>query len=68
MNNKRAPNLAGYDDIADYILKHGAGNPGYSSESEVEDLPNSKITLPEDFMGRKKNSQVALRLNVRFTL
>jgi hypothetical protein len=46
VNNKKIPNLARYDDIADFIYSRGGG---YSSESEVDDIPESKIVLPEDF-------------------
>ena len=39
-------------------------DPGaYSSESELDDLPGSKIELPDDFQNRKKNTNVALRLH-----
>jgi hypothetical protein len=50
------PNLAGYANIADYILKGKRDAGAYSSESELEDLPGSKITLPDDYQGRKKNT------------
>jgi len=36
---------------------------GYSSESEIDDLPGSKINLPADFHDKKANTQVALRLH-----
>ena len=29
----------------------------------MEDLPGSKITLPEDYLDKKKDSEVALRLH-----
>ena len=68
-NKNKVPNLSGYNDIADFIL-HGqrrqSSNPdygAYSSESEIDDLPGSKITLPEDYQDRKKNTNVALRLH-----
>lgn len=35
----------------------------YSSESEIDDLPGSKVTLPEDYQDKKKNTQVAIRLH-----
>lgn len=39
-------------------------DPGaYSSESELDDLPGSKIELPDDYQNRKKNTQVAMRLH-----
>jgi ribosome biogenesis protein SSF1/2 len=40
------PNLARYDDIADFIYSRGGG---VSSESEADDIPESKIVLPDDF-------------------
>lgn len=45
------PNLARYNDIADYVLhsKNRSDAGAYSSESEVDDLPGSKIQLPNDF-------------------
>jgi len=53
------PNLAKFNDVADFILhSRGGGNQtgAYSSESEVDDLPGSKIELPDDFQDKKKNS------------
>jgi len=35
----------------------------YSSESEVDDLPGSKIVLPEDYQDKKKDTSVAIRLH-----
>jgi hypothetical protein len=46
INNKKIPNLSRYDDIADFIYSRGGG---YSSESEVDDIPESKLILPDDF-------------------
>ena len=74
VNKNKVPNLAGFNDIADYILhsrgaKRSASSQGdndygaYSSESELDDLPGSKITLPDDFQNRKANTNVALRLH-----
>lgn len=60
VNNKKVPNLARYNDIADYIYSKGGG---YSSESEVDDIPESKIVLPEDFQDKKKNTNVAIKLH-----
>lgn len=64
------PNLARFNDVADYILRgqrvQGANSndPGaYSSESEIEDLPGSKILLPDDYQDKKKNTNVAIRLH-----
>jgi hypothetical protein len=51
VNNQRVPNLAKFNDVADFVLRNqritDAG--AYSSESEVEDLPGSKIVLPDDY-------------------
>lgn len=57
VNKNQVPNLASYNDIADYVLhaknRRKTGAPGdyggYSSESEIDDLPGSKIQLPDDF-------------------
>jgi hypothetical protein len=46
INNKKVPNLARYNDIADLLLNK---KDEYSSGSEAEDLPDSKVTLPDDF-------------------
>lgn len=42
-NGHKIPSLKNLDDIADLLL--GKGYQGYSSESELEDLPDSKVTL-----------------------
>lgn len=60
VNHNKVPNLSRYNDIADYIFAKGGG---YSSESEADDLPDSKIILPDDFQDKKKNTSVALRLH-----
>lgn len=61
INSKnKTPNLSKYNDIADFIYSRGGG---YSSESEIDDIPEGKITLPEDFQDKKKNSSVALKLH-----
>lgn len=54
VNNKKLPDMSKYHDLADFIMRHKSG--AYSSESEIDDLPESKITLPEDFQDKKKNS------------
>lgn len=66
VNKNTVPNLAKYNDIADYVLhsrNKASEYGGYSSESELDDLPNSKIQLPDDFQDKKKNTNVALRLH-----
>jgi len=42
-STSRIPSLRNLDDIADLLL--GKGYQGYSSESELEDLPDSKVQL-----------------------
>jgi hypothetical protein len=36
---------------------------GMSSESEADDIPEAKITLPEDYQDKKKGSNVAIKLH-----
>jgi len=36
---------------------------GMSSESEADDLPESKIVLPEDYQDKKKGSNVSIKLH-----
>ncbi|KAG0170384.1 hypothetical protein DFQ28_009128 [Apophysomyces sp. BC1034] len=54
------PNLGNYEDISDYVLKEAI-----VSESDVEDGPESTVTLAQDFPGRnnRKNEQRAVRLH-----
>lgn len=47
VNSKKIPNLSRYNDISDYLLHQQGG--GFTSESEADDLPDSKLVLPEDF-------------------
>ncbi|KAG0292014.1 hypothetical protein BGZ98_002765 [Dissophora globulifera] len=53
------PDLQGFDDISDYVLR-GA----FASESDVEDGPDSTVTLGQDYMGRnnRKQDQRAIKL------
>jgi ribosome biogenesis protein SSF1/2 len=60
-NGHRIPSLKNLDDIADLLL--GKNYQGYSSESELEDLPDSKVTLGQDYQGKASNSNIALRLH-----
>ena len=53
-------NLGKYQDVSDFVLKQG----GYLSDSEAEDIPGSKVTLPQNYGSRLKNTQIALRLIV----
>lgn len=63
VNKKKLPDLSKFNDIADYILRGQRDTGAYSSESELDDLPGSKITLPDDYQDRKKGTQVAVRLH-----
>lgn len=78
VNNQKVPNLAKYKNIQDFIFKNirkqvakesgGSSTTAdamgaYSSESEIDDLPGSKVTLPEDYQDKKKDTQVAIRLH-----
>jgi len=63
INNKRVPDMSKYNDLADYILHNNRALGGMSSESELDDLPESKITLPEDYMDKKGGTQVAIKLH-----
>lgn len=47
INNKRIPDMSKFNDLADFIMHNKAS--AYSSESEIDDLPEAKITLPEDY-------------------
>lgn len=58
--NTNLPNLGDYEDISDYILKEAI-----ISESDVEDGPESTVTLSQDYPGRnnRRNDQRAVRLH-----
>jgi len=43
VNTNKVPNLKNMDDISELLLGNKSG--AYSSESEADDLPNSKVTL-----------------------
>ena len=49
------------NDLADFILHNKSS--GFSSESEIDDLPESKIVLPEAYGDKAKNTSVAIRLH-----
>ncbi|KAJ2504346.1 rRNA-binding ribosome biosynthesis protein [Coemansia sp. RSA 2049] len=53
------PSLAGYSDISEYVLREA-----FASESDMEDGPESAVTLAQDYVGRgnRKNEQRAVRL------
>lgn len=58
--NTNLPNLGDYEDIADYVLKEAI-----ISESDIEDGPESTVTLSQDYPGRnnRRNEQRAVRLH-----
>ena len=47
INNKKIPDMSKFNDLADFILHNKSS--GFSSESEIDDLPEAKITLPADY-------------------
>ncbi|KAF9432226.1 hypothetical protein BGZ76_011096 [Entomortierella beljakovae] len=53
------PDLQGFSDISDYVLR-GA----FASESDVEDGPESTVTLGQDYVGRnnRRQDQRAIKL------
>lgn len=55
----RIPNMKNFDDVSEYVL-----GTGYLSESEAEDLPESHVTLAQDYVGRGNvaHSQSSVRL------
>lgn len=56
VNKNRQPDLSRFSSIADYVMKKQRDSGAYSSESEIDDLPGSKITLPDDYQDKKKNT------------
>ncbi|GAA5797669.1 hypothetical protein HPULCUR_003060 [Helicostylum pulchrum] len=58
--NTNLPNLGDYEDISDYVLKEAI-----ISESDIEDGPESTVTLSQDYPGRnnRRNEQRAVRLH-----
>lgn len=57
--NADLPDLSKFEDISDYILREAV-----VSESDVEDGPESTVTLAQNYHGRnnRKNEQRAVRL------
>lgn len=47
INNKRLPNLSEIKDLSQYF----AGDVGYVSESDIDNLPNSKMLVDETTAG-----------------
>ena len=43
VNTSKIPNLGTATDMADYFI----GNVGYASDSDIDQLPNSKIEMDE---------------------
>lgn len=59
VSNKRLPNLSDVKDLSQYF----AGNVGYVSESDVDNLPNSKLEVQEATKkGQITKKKVGLRL------
>jgi ribosome biogenesis protein SSF1/2 len=59
VSNKRLPNLSEVKDLSQYF----AGNVGYVSESDVDNLPNSKLQVEElNKKGTMTKKKVGLRL------
>lgn len=64
VNNNRVPDMSKFNDLADFIMhSRNKANAGFSSESEADDLPESRIVLPEDYQDKKGGSNVALKLH-----
>ncbi|KAI8985223.1 Brix domain-containing protein [Pilobolus umbonatus] len=56
--NTHLPDLSKFDDISDYVLREAV-----VSESDVEDGPDSTVTLPEDYnRNSRRNEQRAVKL------
>lgn len=54
--------MSKFHDLADYIL-HNKGSGAMSSDSEMDDLPESRIVLPEDYLDKKGGTNVAIKLH-----
>ena len=63
--------MSKFDDIAQFIKSRSinkesndtTASMGFSSESEADDIPDSKIVLPDDYQDKKKDSTVAIKLH-----
>ncbi|KAJ1734739.1 rRNA-binding ribosome biosynthesis protein [Coemansia biformis] len=57
--SKTAPSMAKFGDISEYVMQQA-----FASESDVEDGPESSVTLAQDYVGRNntKDEQRAVRL------
>lgn len=54
--------MSKFQDLADYIL-HNKGSGAMSSDSEMDDIPESRIELPEDYLDKKGGTNVAIKLH-----
>ena len=54
--------MSRFNDLADYIL-HNKGSGALSSDSEMDDIPESRIQLPEDYLDKKGGTNVAIKLH-----
>ena len=61
VNNGKIPDMSNFNDLADFILHNKSS--GFSSESEIDDLPESKIILPEAYGDKAKNTAVSIKLH-----
>ena len=60
INHRKVPDMSRFNDLADYIL-HNKGSGAMSSDSEMDDLPESRIELPADYLDKKGGSNVAIK-------
>ncbi|KAJ3263581.1 hypothetical protein HDU77_010403 [Chytriomyces hyalinus] len=54
------PDLNKFEDVSDYVLRSA-----FASESDVEDGPESTVTLAQKYVGRGNNSQTAAQRAVK---
>lgn len=54
--------MSKFHDLADYIL-HNRGSGAMSSDSEADDLPESRVVLPDDYLDKKGGTNVAIKLH-----
>jgi len=54
--------MSKFNDLADFIL-HNKGSGAMSSDSEMDDIPESRILLPEDYLDKKGGTNVAIKLH-----
>jgi len=54
--------MSKFNDLADFIL-HNKGSGAMSSDSEMDDIPESRIELPEDYLDKKGGTNVAIKLH-----